>query len=319
MNFLHHYTHKDFIIEGTSTNYNLGDLLNFLPLDNNLIGGERQVKQKLFIHGFIGSYKGFSAGKGICFTIKEDQGMENLEIFDKSDFIPLALTYSGTSTIVYEEVAVKGLHNQTLPHGAIDLVSFTRTEKDSALALLSCQDRLGASIKCSHLTSTTVKNLTSYSSIGSERQAIVELLSFSQVVRQSNPNIQCFIMLKVCRQCFKPYFYLPQYDTLLRTKSDISLHSTSASVDDQTVGHDPIGSFILSLILHHLYNTKLFEHLDKMKCGWVDSYASSKEKFAPYLYPQRYTAKIATAETAQNFPSSKKFWVDQYSDFDFEI
>ena len=86
---------------------------------------------------------------------------------------------SGTPTIVYEEVAVKGLHNQTLPHGAIDLVSFTRTEKDSALALLCYQDRLGASVKCSHLTSTTVKNLMSYSSIGKPRLGFNDEVSLS--------------------------------------------------------------------------------------------------------------------------------------------
>ena len=83
---------------------------------------------------------------------------------------------SGTQTIVYEEVEVKGLHNQTLLHGAIDLVSFTRTEKDSALALLCYQDR---SIKCSHLTSKTVKNLTSYSSIGKPRLGFNDEVSLS--------------------------------------------------------------------------------------------------------------------------------------------
>ena len=231
--------------------------------------------------------------------------MGKLEIFDKSDFIMLALTYSATPTIIYEEVAIKGLHSQFLPNRIIDLVTFTRVKKDLALALLCCQDGQGASIDCVNVTTTIVETLTLYSTIGSESQAIVELW-----LLQSNPHLQCFVMLKVCRHCFKPY--LPQYNILLCTKSDIALLSKSTSGD---MGHDPIGSFILSLILDHLCNTKLFACLDKLKCGLANGYVSNKDKFTSYIYPQKYTTKVPNAEATLSFSSSKKLRVDQVQGF----
>ena len=103
--------------------------------------------------------------------------MGKLEIFDKSDFIALALTYSTTPTIC-AEVAIKGLHSQILLHGIIDLVSFTKsaTEKGLVLALL-------CNINCANITSTTVKTLTSYSSIGSKRQAVELVKLCCKVIR----------------------------------------------------------------------------------------------------------------------------------------
>ena len=91
----------------------------------------------MFIHGFIGSYNGFAAGKGICFSIKEDQGMGKSEIFGKSDFIALALNCSVTLTIIYEDVPIKELRSQFLPHGIIDLVTFTRFNPSTTVARMS--------------------------------------------------------------------------------------------------------------------------------------------------------------------------------------
>ena len=143
---------------------------------------------------------------------------------------------------------------------------------------------------CTQITLTTVKSLQTY---GSERQAVVELLSFSQVMLASNPSIQCLVMLKVCRHLYRPYFYLPKYDIILRTNCDIHLDScaNNQSTNNHDCNYELIGSFILALLMHHLYNLKLFIHLDlkSLKCGWAENYATSDMMYNPYIQPQYNT------------------------------
>ena len=122
----------------------------------------------------------------------------------------------------------------------------------------------------------SVKSPNTYQNPGSDRQTVVELLSLSQVLLQNNPDMECLIMLKVCRNCFVPYFYFAKSDILIRTSSDISLNSTSSTTNqpaNHQVNHELVGSFVFALIMHHLYNTQLLEHMDaKIECGWGKSY-----------------------------------------------
>ena len=99
--------------------------------------------------------------------------------------------------------------------------------------------------RMSRVTATTVKTQHTYDTPGSDRQAIIELLALSQVLLESNPEIRCCIMIKAMRQVFRPYFYLPQLDMLIRIGCDIKLDGDFNSV---------MGSFILSLIMHHHLN-----------------------------------------------------------------
>ena len=96
---------------------------------------ERKTRQTMFLKEFIGSFKGFQAGK---VTIKEDQGMGNLETMDKCHFIRLGLARSAPETVIYEEVGIRGQTNHALPHGCIDLLSFAQTGKGSYLMLHCC-------------------------------------------------------------------------------------------------------------------------------------------------------------------------------------
>ena len=89
------------------------------------------------------------------------------------------------------------------------------------------------------LTTTTVKtNLSytnlSYTSPGSDGQAIVELLAVSQVMLEIYPNIKICIMIKATRNVFRPYFYVPAIDMLIRTNCDIKL---SGNYNETLIGH----------------------------------------------------------------------------------
>lgn len=315
--FLHHFNHEEFIVEAVPIDFTLADLLNFPPMDDDSMTEERKTKQMVFLNEFVGSYKGFQAGKVM---IKEDQGMGNLEMVDKCHFIRLGLAHSAPDTVIYEEVGIKGPSDHCLPHGYIDLLSYTQSSKDSALLLHCIVDGLKSVLgKCSQITPTTVKSPNTYCNPGSDRQAIVELLSLSQVLLQNNPNMECLIMLKVSRDLYCPYFYFPRYDTLLRASANICLspRTTKEQASHQS-NYKLIGSFILSLIMHHLYNLRLLAHLDTIKCGWADSYAASKMKYNAYIYP-KYSEKASVAvKTQQDIPASKKFRANEYSDFEYD-
>ena len=304
--FSYHYNHEDFTIDPVPISYSLADLLNFPPLNDTSMCENRKTRQKMFLIEFIGSFKGYRAGK---VTMREDQGMGNLELMDKSHFISLGLAHSGPETIIYEEVGIKAADDHALPHGKIDLLLYTQTTS-SNLVLHCVMDEAG---NCSRITPTTVKSLNFYRNPGSDRQAIVELLSLAEVLRQKNPVIQCLIMIKACRSFCRPYFYFPKSDVIIRTSSDINLVSTTDEIN-----HELIGSFILSLMMHHLYNRQLFECLDpKVECGWASSYAASKMKYDPYIYPQHYTAKVLQPMESHSVPPTKKFCAAEYSDFDY--
>ena len=157
------------------------------------------------------------------------------------------------------------------------LIAFTQSVKDSPLALNCIFDGRSVTSNCTHVIPTTVKTQHTFASPGSERQAIVELLSLTKVLLQNNPNIQCSVMLKVCRHMFQPYFYLPQSDILLRTNCDIRLDT-----NEDGYNHELIGPFVLSLI--HLYNTQLFVQLDLSTtvCGWRGCYSTSNVACHPH-------------------------------------
>ena len=117
--FSYHFTHEDFSIESIATGYTLGEFLNFPSLDDITMSDERKTRQLLFLKEFIGSYKGFQAGK---VTMKEDQGMAGLEMMDKSYFICLGLAHGAPETVIYDEVGIRGEDNNAVPHGNIDLL-----------------------------------------------------------------------------------------------------------------------------------------------------------------------------------------------------
>ena len=148
-------------------------------------------------------------------------------------------------------------------------------------------------------TATTMKTRQTYSAIGSDRQAIIKLLAFSQVLLEKNPGILCCVMIKASRDLCRPYFYLPQVDMLLRTTCDVILD-----------GLDPkekvTGNFILSLILNHHFNYIQFPKLQAIKCGWRDVYEACQMKYNPYLKPQKYSVEKNAKPLLPGFRTSVK-------------
>lgn len=195
------------------------------------------------------------------------------------------------------------------------MLLYAQTKTSMNLALHCVLGETKVRGDCSRLTTATLKSPNVYENPGSDRQAVIELLSLTEVLLQNNPSMQCSVIIKACRSCYRPYFYFPKHDVLIRTSLDISLQSTTSD----EINHEFIGSFILSLMMYHLYNMQLFKCLESEqdKCGWSSSYAASKMKFDPHIYPQSYTAKVLSQKELQNTPPAKRSCATEYSDFDY--
>ena len=217
-----------------------------------------------------------------------------------------ALAYCNNNTTIYEEVEISG--SGSVPNGFIDLVAISESKSPAAVAVHCCIDKDVVVGSSSIATATTMKTNQSFSAVGSDRQAIVELLSFSQVLLVNNPNLSCCVMIKASRGLCRPYFYLPKLDMLLRTTHDIVLDGPDRS-------KKLIGNFILSLILNHHFNYIQISKLQENKCGWHDAYKSSKMKYTPYLKPQRLFTQNDPRTSQPENPNTKKQKVIEYSAF----
>ena len=118
---------------------------------------------------------------------------------------------------------------------------------------------------------------------------------------ENNPHLLCCTMIKA-------YFYLPQSDRLLRTTHNVVLGGSDPS-------SKVTGNFILSLILNHHFNYKLFPKLQGIECGWRDAYKSSRMKYNAYLKPQRFLAEKGERPLLPEITSMKKQKVSEYSAF----
>lgn len=273
--FSHFFNKEDFTISVSPIDYSLVDFLNFVVESDSMLE-TCKMKEKKFLREFVGSFNGFQSGKGLG---QKSPGYMDTEILDKAHFISMGLAHSPD-----EEVTISVLQNHVLPHGNIDLISLVQKPEANVVVTLQCF--LGGNVvtgKCSQITPTTVKTKHSYGTPGSDREAIVELLAFSEVLLQSNPNFKCCIILKVSKQLCRPYFYLLHMDLLIRTRSDIQLES------DHDHSIELIGSFVISLLMHHHINLNLFEKLKEVKkCGWAEAYQASGFKYNAYISPQKY-------------------------------
>ena len=313
-NFSYYYQHEEFTISTTPLDSSLAEFLNFAT-DVECMYSHRNHVQQLFLREFVGSYKGFHSGREMNFG-KHNVVIDEWEGMDKSHLIHLGLALSGAkNTLIYEEVGISGLAtSSTLPHGKIDLLALSQKGKSSraAVAIRFYMNRKPASGKCSRITATTVKTQHTYDTPGSDRQTIVELLALSQVLLESNPDIRCCIMIKAMRHVFKPYFYLPQVDMLIRIGCDIKL-------DDDVNG--VMGSFILLLIMHHHFNYTHFMKLadSQRVLGWAESYKTCGSKYDPYIMPQKYSRRISVPiEPQEGEPRRKRLAMSDYSEFDSE-
>ena len=254
--FSYHYNNEEFKITGCPMPYSLEEFLNFSAMPSS---AERRSRQDLFVQGFVQSFKGFQSGKNMCIG-KHDPTIADKEVLDKSHFIHLGLAHAMFPMTIYEEIDISGQDGHSLPHGNIDLLCVM--EKDniaSAVSMCIYADEVEEE-KRSVPTATTIKTNQSYGRPGSDRQAVVELLAISQVVLEKNPQIKVCIMIKATRHVFRPYFYLPPNDMLIRTNCDIAL-------DGGNFNQQLVGNFIVSLILHHHINYGPFIKLNDSEAG----------------------------------------------------
>ena len=189
------------------------------------------------------------------------------------------MAHSPPNTIIYEEVGIPEPSNHTMPHGYIDILTVSHAASQAVVAVHCCLDNKNEiSVSSSKVTATTVKTTHAYNLPGSDRQAIVEFLALSQALLKSNPALQCCIILKASRHLCRPFFYLPQFDMLIRTTCDIRLERESYC-------SDLTGSFVVALILHHHFNYQQFTKLKAFRCGWAEAYTSSGMQYGPRITP----------------------------------
>ena len=152
--------------------------------------------------------------------------------------------HTANSTI-FEEVKISDEGQ-----GNIDFIFFSDLEAPPSVSVSFFSNNLSLRRRC-FPTATSMKTNEKYSSISSTRQVIVELLAFSEVLKNCGSDSVCCV-IKATRNLFRPYFYLPKTDVLVRTKFDIPIDKTDRSTK-------AIGNFILALIFNHHINSNIIE------------------------------------------------------------
>ena len=218
---------------------------------------------------------------------------------DKVDFVQLALAHSDYRTIIYDEVGISGPKNHTLPLGTIDLLGLSQNTTSSAVAMQYYID--GETVLTGTYSKITGATMKTYSNPGGDRQAIVELLALAQVLLEINSELKCCVLIKATGHLYRPYFYLPDVDMLLRTTCDMKLECEDYNTK-------LIGNFVLSLLMHHHFNYLRLP-------GWAKSYKETSVKYNAYIKIQTYKRQPAVPiEPVEGQPSKKRLAVDDFSD-----
>lgn len=75
---------------------------------------------------------------------------------------------------------------------------------------------------------TTAKSKAAYDEPGSNRQAVIELLALTEVLRREDPNVQTVMILKTCTNKFKVFIYFSDQDLLI-TSCDVKIEEISST------------------------------------------------------------------------------------------
>lgn len=158
----------------------LMDLLNFLPSagipevrDDSIM--KRSLYQEILLHSFVYAYRSYMMGK-------QDIKITN-ETGDVQAVVAMCLTFGPQKVRILQEVGITTREEKAnLPHGYIDLVISSAHNANSLVAIKF--EKLTTDIKenVKSLSATSVKTPETFAKVESDRQCIVELLAFSEVV-----------------------------------------------------------------------------------------------------------------------------------------
>ena len=102
------------------------------------------------------------------------------------------------------------------------------------------------------------------------------------------------------------------------TSHRLTIYDILIESDDGNYGDELIGSFIVSLLMHHHINMNLLKDLKGRKCGWSEAYKASGMKYNAHITPQKYSKRISKpVESQASRPSTKRLHSQDYSEFLF--
>ena len=287
--FHHHFNYEDFDIKRIRTDTTLLDVINFIPssylpnlVPNATEQGSRKSEQHRLISSFTAAFKGYHS----AMVFKQKKDSHGAEQDDKEELLQSSMAFSYKDSVVIEDGGISGEAPFTVPSGNIDIIILSDCKSENVPYFVAIhyttRKVTEGKITFTKLLSASVKANRSFSMPGSERQAIVELLSLSQSMLQSNPSMEVFTILKACKSAYQPYFYFPKHDLLLTCES-LPLHGSV------------MGSFMFFLILHNIINTKIAGYLatEDKKSGWSNAVQSARIKYYNHILLQHIPTKRA--------------------------
>ena len=232
--------------------------------------------------------------------IKEPQGY-GTEERDVEELVKISLAFSPGIVKLYREVQISGIDNHHLPHGYLDMMIYAIDKKEVFIAIKDYESHSIAGVSHSEvgrLSITSAKTSDTFGKIGSDRQCTVEVLAFSEVLKQLNANIKFVILIKACKSKFQLYIYFTQNDVLLRT--------TEIHLTDQHQQANVMGMFAFFLTINHQINTEMMEFTEDMKCGWQKAYEKLGQNYLSYLSPQKLSPLQKSATNRKRSQHSDK-------------
>ena len=213
------FEHEHVSVLSTSTGMTPVELFNFVPeVRAKVMFDESEVKTRenhrnRMLHDFVFAYKAFQSAAG------EESGIGS-EDRDVKRLIKICLAFGPSFLKLYREVGVLCSSGQCLPHGYIDMMMYSERKKGIYVAIKDYEDESIGGIsnyEVGRLSVTSAKTSDSFDKPGSDRQCCVEILAFSEVLKQQNKNIKFVVLIKACKTKFQLYVYFTEIDLLIRT------------------------------------------------------------------------------------------------------
>lgn len=309
--FSEYFSHEYFDPKATKSDLSLCHLLNFVPKNDirSIFKEESECRIRVqhhdrLLHKFGYAYKSFLSA-----SIGAQETGHGTEQRDTDMLIKLSLAFGPYTVSTLCEVGVGvGIEDREkyLPHGYIDILVYEKNATSGTCVAMKFSSDRKDNLLLRKLTATSAKTNITFSSKGSERQSIVELLALSEVLKISNgeENKNYYVLFKACQERFQAYLYFSAIDLLIKT-DEIPLIDGSGCPN-------VMGYFSFFLLINLHVNTCLPELLnfnERMKSGWMAAYQSCSHKYTSSLCPQllpKHLRKRSSSELSEStkFPTA---------------
>ena len=226
------------------------DLLNFVPSYKLGEVFEKEVMRKMHLEhrdrvldSFICAYKAFLSGH---LDRKSEELSSSSEEVDVKALIKLSLAFVPGVVTTFREVGVLCSKDRHGPHGYIDVVVFSEDKFPDFVVTIEKNEIL----RVGRLSAASAKTFDTFSSKGSDRQCVIEILALSEFLQLSNPDLEFVVLLKACKNALCLFIYFPQVDVLVRTMRSIPL-----KLQGSCSSNEVMGCFLFFLITNHQFNS----------------------------------------------------------------